>query len=109
MFDRLRSQNEPGRVAESRRSFTVMVGAILAAYLMFAAVLYLWRGVYFTPDPPDSWAVFLLLGAIVLGRWKTFLCDWLPLIALLFGYEMLRGFIGSSVVPGNLLAGQPDS
>ncbi len=109
MFDRLRSQTEPGSMAGSRRSFTVMVGAILAAYLIFAGVLYLWRGVYFTPDLPDSWAVFLLLGAIVLGRWKAFLWDWLPLIALLFGYEMLRGFIGSSVVPGNLLAGQPDS
>lgn len=84
-----------------------MIGAILAVYLLFAAAVYLWRGIYFTPDLPDSWAIFLLLGAIVIGRWKSFLWDWVPLIALLFGYEMLRGFIGSSVIKGDILAGQP--
>jgi membrane-associated phospholipid phosphatase len=86
----------------SRRSFTRMVVAIVAAYLLFAAALYLWRGVYFAPDPPDSWALLLLVGAIALGRWKEFLRDWIPFVALIFGYELLRGFAGTVTTGGNL-------
>ena len=86
-----------------------MIGAILVVYLLFAGGLYLWRGIYFTPDLPDSWAVFLLIGAIAIGRWKSFLWDWVPLVALLFGYELLRGFISSTVIKGDLLASQPAS
>jgi membrane-associated phospholipid phosphatase len=79
-----------------------MFGAILGVYLTIAAITYLWRGTYFVPDPPDSWALILMVGAIGLGRWKSFLFDWLPLVALIFGYELLRGFAGT-VVEGNQL------
>jgi membrane-associated phospholipid phosphatase len=87
----------------TRATFTRMVVAIVAVYLLAAAVVYLWRGTYFVPDPPDSWALLLLIGAIVLGRWKDFLRDWVPLVALIFGYELLRGFAGTLTVGGSLV------
>jgi membrane-associated phospholipid phosphatase len=86
----------------SRRTLTRMMVAIVAAYLLFAAMLYLWRGIYFAPDPPDSWAALLLVGAVALGRWKAFLRDWVPLVALIFGYELLRGFAGTVTSGGAL-------
>jgi membrane-associated phospholipid phosphatase len=75
----------------------VAAGAIIAGYVFFAAMLYLWRGTYFAPDPPDSWAALLLVVAIALGQWRRFLRDWIPFVALLFGYEVLRGFTGTVV------------
>jgi membrane-associated phospholipid phosphatase len=86
----------------SQRIFARMFCAIFAVYLAVAAITYLWRGTYFVPDPPDSWALLLLVGAVALGRWKSFLRDWVPLVALIFGYELLRGFAGT-VVEGNRL------
>jgi hypothetical protein len=41
---------------------------------------------------PDRIFVILLFGAIIIGRGKTFLRDWIPFIALLLGYELIRGF-----------------
>jgi membrane-associated phospholipid phosphatase len=82
----------------SRTEFTRMVAAIIAVYLLAAAVIYLWRGIFFAPDPPDSWALLLMVGAVALGRWKAFLRDWIPFVALIFGYELLRGFAGTLTV-----------
>ncbi len=74
-----------------------MVGAIIGTYLVIAALVYVWRGIFFVPDPPDAWAGLLMVGAIVLGRWKAFIRDWVPFVALIFGYELLRGFTGTVV------------
>ncbi len=79
------------------RGFGYMLGAIFVAYVGFAIVFYFWKGEFFTPDPPDSWALLLLIGAVALGRWKSFLVDWIPFVALIFGYEMLRGFAGTTI------------
>ena len=81
------------------RGFGYMLGAIFLAYVGFAVAFYLWKGEFFTPDPPDSWALLLLVGAVALGRWKSFLVDWIPFVALIFGYEMLRGFAGTVISP----------
>lgn len=83
-----------------------MFGAIFVAYVAFAVALYFWRGEFFTPDPPDSWALLLLVGAVALGKWKTFLVDWIPFVALIFGYELLRGFAGT-VIDKNLVPSHP--
>ena len=45
---------------------------------------------------PDRIFVILLFGAIIVGRGKTFLRDWVPFVALLIGYEMVRGFADSA-------------
>ncbi len=97
---------EPGGVEQDRgpdrRPYAYMVGGMLALYLTFAGGLYLWRGTYFAPDLPDTWALVLLIGALLLGRWKAFVRDWVPFVALVFGYELLRGFAGT-VVGGDAL------
>lgn len=99
------SEDLPGRTGGGgpRATFTRMFVVIIVVYLLVAGIIYLWRGTYFVPDPPDSWALLLLIGAIILGRWKDFLRDWVPLVALIFGYELLRGFAGNLTVGNSLV------
>jgi hypothetical protein len=42
---------------------------------------------------PDQFFILVLLISLLLGRAKTFLWDWLPLVVLLFGYEYVRGLV----------------
>lgn len=42
---------------------------------------------------PDEFFVVALIAAILLGRVKAFLWDWVPLILLLLGYEYVRGLV----------------
>jgi len=78
-----------------RRSFTVPA---VVLYVLATTAFLLWRGISVSPD----YFVFILLfGAIVLGRWKAFIVDWMPLIALFIGYEFLRGFAGASGIPAH--------
>jgi membrane-associated phospholipid phosphatase len=46
------------------------------------------RGIEITPD---VMAVAFGLGAVLLGRGRLFLRDWLPFVALLLAYELMRG------------------
>ncbi len=62
---------------------------LLVAYLIVIIAFMLIRNMSMTPD---RIFVILLFGAVIIGRGKTFLRDWLPFIALLIGYEMVRGF-----------------
>ncbi len=73
------------------RPFSLLTLGIFVAYLAVAVVLYAWRGAYFTPD---RWLVLLAVGAVLLGRWRGFLRDWVPFVLLIFGYEVLRGVAG---------------
>src|SRR5665811_985156 len=66
-------------------------------YMAVAVAIYLWRGIWFTPD---RWAVFLLIAAVVLGQLGPFLRDWIPFVLLIFGYEYLRGIAGDIVAGG---------
>jgi membrane-associated phospholipid phosphatase len=65
------------------------VTPLLIAYLAIVVVLMLSRNVSISPD---RFFVFLLFAAIIVGRLKTFLRDWLPFVALILAYDMLRGF-----------------
>lgn len=62
---------------------------ILSLYLLVIIVFMLIRNLSITPD---RIFVILLFAAVILGRTKSFLRDWIPFIALLLAYEMLRGF-----------------
>jgi hypothetical protein len=42
---------------------------------------------------PDQFFLFALVGSVLIGRTRTFLRDWLPLVALLLGYEYVRGLV----------------
>jgi hypothetical protein len=78
-----------------RRLGNFTVPAVLA-YLVVTTLFLIWRGISVSPD----YFVFLLLfGAVILGRWRDFLVDWMPFIALLLGYQFLRGLAGSSGIP----------
>jgi len=69
-----------------------IVTFLLISYFLVIIGLMLINNVSITPD---RIFIFLLFLAIILGRLKTFLRDWLPFLALLLAYEMLRGFADS--------------
>jgi len=82
----------------------VLVYAAIVALLMFD------RGLAITPD---VLAIAFGLAAILLGRGRLFLRDWLPFIALLMAYELMRGLaddagigvhVGDMVTADRLLA-----
>ncbi len=70
-----------------RRNDRLLVGGILV-YSALVAVVMIVAGVSITPD---FLAVAFGLAAVLLGRGRLFLRDWLPFIALLLAYQMMRG------------------
>jgi membrane-associated phospholipid phosphatase len=66
-----------------------LVTPLLVGYLALVVILMLSRNVSISPD---RFFVFLLFAAVIVGRLKTFLRDWLPFVALILAYDMLRGF-----------------
>lgn len=70
-----------------RRNDRLLVGGILV-YSALVAALMIVAGVSITPD---FLAVAFGLAAVLLGRGRLFLRDWLPFIALLLAYELMRG------------------
>jgi len=62
---------------------------LLIGYLAVTVILMLSRNVSITPD---RLFIFLLFAALIIGRLRSFLRDWVPFLALLLAYEMLRGF-----------------
>jgi membrane-associated phospholipid phosphatase len=70
----------------------VLVPAVVA-YVVAVCLFSVWRGISVSPD---YLLVVLMIGAVVLGRWKPFLLDWIPFLTLFLGYEVLRGLAGGS-------------
>ena len=60
----------------------------MLGYSVFIVLLMFDRGLAITPD---VMAVAFALAAILLGRGRLFLRDWIPFIALMLAYEMMRG------------------
>ena len=60
----------------------------LLGYVVLVVALMVERGVGITPD---VLAVAFGLTAVVLGRGRLFLRDWIPFVALLLAYELMRG------------------
>ncbi len=83
-----------GGSAESDQFRRIAFG-LFGVYMVAAVGIYLWRGIFFTPD---RWAILLLIAAVVLGRAGSFIRDWIPFVLLIFGYEYLRGIAGDIVV-----------
>jgi membrane-associated phospholipid phosphatase len=72
-----------------------LVPAVLL-YVLATTAFLIWRGIAVSPD---YFAFVLLFGAILLGRWKAFVLDWMPFVVLFLGYEFLRGMAGNSGIP----------
>jgi len=73
-------------------------------YVALLSGLMIVRGVAVTPD---VLLVGLGLAAVVLGRGRLFLRDWIPFIALFFAYELMRGYaddLGASIHVTDVIA-----
>jgi hypothetical protein len=71
-----------------RRNERILIGAV-AAYIALLSALMIARGVSITPD---VLLVALGLAALLLGRGRLFLRDWIPFIGLFLAYELMRGY-----------------
>jgi hypothetical protein len=67
---------------------TIVVLAV--AYVSVTAAYLVWHHNFVSPD---QFFLLVLLVSVFLGRAKTFLWDWLPLVVLLFGYEYVRSLV----------------
>lgn len=66
-----------------------IVTVLLILYLVVIIGFMLIRNLAITPD---RFFIVLLFATVIVGRTKTFIRDWIPFIALILGYELLRGF-----------------
>ena len=71
-----------------RRNDKLLLAAV-AAYAVILSILMIAKGISVTPDLV---VVAFGLAALLLGRGKLFLRDWIPFIALFFAYELMRGY-----------------
>lgn len=82
------------RVLTRRNERLLLVG--VACYALLVAALMFRGGLAITPD---VMAVALALAAVLLGRGRLFLRDWLPFVALLLAYELMRGLADDAGFP----------
>ncbi len=84
------SGTEPGLETGhlGRRNERILIGAV-AGYIAILSALMIAKGVSITPD---VLLVALGLAALILGRGRLFLRDWIPFIGLFFAYELMRGY-----------------
>jgi len=95
------AEQEGGALAQRR-----VVVLLLAGYLAAVMAFMLARNVSLTPD---RIFLFLLLGSLLVGQVRRFLREWSPFLALIFGYELLRGFAddaGLAVHVGDLIGAE---
>jgi membrane-associated phospholipid phosphatase len=71
-----------------RRNDRLLLAAV-AAYAVLLSILMIAKGISVTPDLV---VVAFGLAALLLGRGRLFLRDWIPFIALFFAYELMRGY-----------------
>ena len=86
-----------------RRNDRLLLVAI-AAYVGFLSILMILKGISVTPD---LLLVALGLAAVILGRGRLFIRDWVPFIGLFLAYELMRGFaddVGARVHSSDVLA-----
>ncbi len=78
-----------------RRNDRLLLAAI-ASYAVILSVLMIARGISVTPE---LIAVAFGLAALLLGRGKLFVRDWIPFLALFFAYELMRGYADKFGLP----------
>jgi PAP2 superfamily len=86
---------EPATMALRRRNDRLLVAGVLA-YAGLVVVLMIVGGVAITPD---VMAVAFGLAAVLLGRGRLFLRDWVPFVVLLLAYELMRGIADDAGLP----------
>lgn len=64
---------------------------ILSFVYLFGITLFMmWHGSWISPD---HFLLFALIAALLLGRVKSFIWDWIPVVFLFLGYEYVRGLV----------------
>jgi membrane-associated phospholipid phosphatase len=87
-----------------RRQLSRAMVALLIGYVSLVIVLMVVRGAYMSPD---LFVVLALVVAVVLGRTRLFLRDWLPFAAIFLGWESMRGLadeLGATVHSADVIA-----
>jgi hypothetical protein len=89
-----------GHLQEARRgalqrwskssAYNKTVYGLVLAYIVLTGGYLIWRRQMILPD---EFFILVLVVSILLGRAKTFLWDWLPLVFLLVGYDYVRGLV----------------
>ena len=78
-----------------RRNDRLLLAGV-ASYAVLLSVLMISRGISVTPDVV---VVSFGLAAMLLGRGRLFLRDWIPFVALFFAYELMRGYADKFGLP----------
>ncbi len=76
----------------------------IAGYVGFLSLLMILKGVSITPDVV---LVALGLAAVLLGRGRLFIRDWVPFIGLFLAYELMRGYaddLGATIHAADVLS-----
>jgi membrane-associated phospholipid phosphatase len=91
MFSKIRGMKLQDWLTRER-----LINILLVGYLVAILGFMILHNMSITPD---RFFIIVLFAAIIIGRGWTFLRDWLPFVALLLGYEMLRGFADTAGFP----------
>ncbi len=72
------------------------LAALALLYLVLVSAVMIWRGISVSPD----YLLLLLVPvAVVSGRLLRFAADWVPFVALLLGWEAMRGIAPRTGIP----------
>jgi len=82
------AERDPANADLHRRNDRLMLG-LIAGYVLFLSGLMIVSGVSITPD---VLLIGLGLAAVILGRGRLFIRDWVPFIGLFLAYELMRGY-----------------
>ncbi|MEW5991878.1 MAG: phosphatase PAP2 family protein [Chloroflexota bacterium] len=82
------AERDPAHVDLHRRNDRLMLW-LIAGYVLFLSGLMIVSGVSITPD---VLLIGLGLAAVILGRGRLFIRDWVPFIGLFLAYELMRGY-----------------
>ena len=88
------SATQPHAHLGKRNDRLMLVGIV--AYAVLLSLLMIARGISLTPDVV---VVGFGLAALILGRGRLFLRDWIPFVALFFAYELMRGYADKFGLP----------
>ena len=79
---------EPETHGTHQRRLSRAMVVLLIGYVGAILALMVFRGAYMSPD---LFVVFAAVIAVVLGRTRLFLRDWLPFVAIFLAWESMRG------------------
>ena len=94
--DAAEADGEPVQTTHLGRRNDRLLLAALASYAVILSILMIARGISVTPELV---VVGFGLAALILGRGKLFLRDWIPFLALFFAYELMRGYADKFGLP----------